>query len=157
MTYASNIQTLLDQRLKTTGWHIAQTVVLGLLAACLALFGQVCLVRARPIFPFIDQNYQAWQGGYTLVLIVIGVVWVVAMLQKISFFQDCLERLRSQRRLDEQYALRAELAEQARQEKLAAKQAREAAAARPFRSSSSSSSSSSASTSSNTRSNKFDY
>lgn len=145
MTYASDIQTLLDQRLKATGWQIAQTVVLGLLAACLALFGQVCLARARPIFPFIDQNYEAWQGGYTLVLIMIGIVWVVAMLQKISFFQDCLERLRSQRRLDEQYALRAQQAEEARLAREAAKHAREAEAARPSR------------VNRAARSNKFDY
>lgn len=125
MTYASDTQELLDQRVKTTGWQIAQTVALGLMAACLALFGQACLARARPIFPFIDQNYAAWQSGYTLVLLLIGVVWVVAMLQRISFFQDCLQRLRIQQRLDEQYAIRAQKTEEAR----LAKQAAHAAAA----------------------------
>jgi C4-dicarboxylate-specific signal transduction histidine kinase len=119
---------MLDQRLKTTGWQIAQTVVLGLLAACLSLFGQVCLERARPIFPALDQNFAAWQSAYTLVLIVIGIVWLVAMLQRISFFQDCLERLRSQRRLDERYAVRRQQAEEARQAKQAEKAAREAEA-----------------------------
>ncbi|WP_157201658.1 hypothetical protein [Massilia sp. Root418] len=128
MTYASDTQALLDQRLKTTGWQIAQTVVLGLLAACLSLFGQVCLERARPIFPALDQNFAAWQSAYTLVLIVIGLVWLAAMLQRISFFQDCLERLRSQRRLDEQYAVRKQQAEEARQAKAAEKAAREAEA-----------------------------
>ncbi|KQW87386.1 hypothetical protein ASC94_28820 [Massilia sp. Root418] len=114
--------------MKTTGWQIAQTVVLGLLAACLSLFGQVCLERARPIFPALDQNFAAWQSAYTLVLIVIGLVWLAAMLQRISFFQDCLERLRSQRRLDEQYAVRKQQAEEARQAKAAEKAAREAEA-----------------------------
>lgn len=133
MTYASDTQNLLDQRLKTTGWQIVQTVVLGALAAVLALFGQVCLVRARPLFPFLDQNFDAWEGGYTLVLLAIGVVWVVAMLQRVSFFQECLERLRSQRRLDEQYALRAEKAEQARLAREAARAEAEAADALPNR------------------------
>lgn len=128
MTYASDTQALLDQRLKTTGWQIAQTVVLGLLAACLSLFGQVCLERARPIFPALDQNFAAWQSGYTLVLMVIGAVWLVAMLQRISFFQDCLERLRSQRRLDEQYAVRKQQADEARLAREAEKAAREAEA-----------------------------
>jgi hypothetical protein len=62
------------------------------------------------------------------VLTVIGLVWLVAMLQRISFFQDCLERLRSQRRLDEQYAVRKQLADEARQAKAAEKAAREAEA-----------------------------
>lgn len=147
MTYASDTQTMLDQRLKTTGWQIAQTVVLGLLAGCLSLFGQVCLERARPIFPALDQNFAAWQSGYSLVLIIIGIVWLVAMLQRISFFQDCLERLRSQRRLDEQYGLRRQQAEEARLAKLAEKAASEAEAeaARAAR------------LNKNTRSTKFDY
>eukprot|EP01032_Pedospumella_encystans_P026893 gene26893-30405_t len=150
MNYASDTQTMLDQRLKTTGWQIAQTVVLGLLAGCLSLFGQVCLERARPIFPALDQNFAAWQSGYTVVLMVIGIVWLVAMLQRISFFQDCLERLRSQRRLDEQYAVRRQQAEQARlarEAEKAAKAAREAEAdaARAAR------------IGKNARSTKFDY
>lgn len=147
MTYASDTQSMLDQRLKTTGWQIAQTVVLGLLAACLSLFGQVCLERARPIFPALDQNFAAWQSAYTLVLIVIGIVWLVAMLQRISFFQDCLERLRSQRRLDERYAVRRQQAEEARQAKQAEKAAREAEAEAVR----------AARLKKNTRSTKFDY
>ena len=50
------------------------------------------------------------------------------MLQRISFFQDCLERLRSQRRLDEQYAVRKQQADEARQAREAEKAAREAEA-----------------------------
>eukprot|EP01036_Dinobryon_divergens_P005942 gene5942-7878_t len=84
MNYASDTQTMLDQRLKTTGWQIAQTVVLGLLAGCLSLFGQVCLERARPIFPALDQNFAAWQSGYTVVLMVIGIVWLVVLLTQLG-------------------------------------------------------------------------
>jgi hypothetical protein len=147
MTYASDTQDLLDQRVKTTGWQIAQTVALGLMAACLALFGQACLARARPLFPFIDQNYAAWQSGYTLALLAIGVVWVVAMLQKISFFQDCVQRLRIQQRLDEQYAVRAQKAEAARLEKQAAHAEAVVAKALPL----------AARPDKTARSNKFDY
>ena len=76
MTYASDTQTLLEQRLKATGWQIAQTVVLGAMAAVLSLFGQVCLVRARPLFPFLDQNFDAWEGGYTLVLLALSLIHI---------------------------------------------------------------------------------
>lgn len=117
MTYASETQSLLDQRVQTTGWQIARTVTLGLLAASLSLFGQTCLARARPIFPMIDQNFMAWQSGYSFALLVMGVVWVAAMLQKVNQFQDCLQSLRMQRRLDAQYAVRAQKASEARRAK----------------------------------------
>jgi hypothetical protein len=133
MTYASETQSSLDQRVQTTGWQIARTVVLGLLAASLSLFGQACLARARPLFPMIDQNFVAWQSGYSFALLVIGVVWVAAMLQKVNQFQDCLQSLRMQRRLDAQYAVRAQKAAEARRAKEEAIAATQAAEAPPAR------------------------
>jgi ABC-type multidrug transport system fused ATPase/permease subunit len=145
MTYASETQSLLDQRVQTTGWQIARTVVLGLLAACLSLFGQACLARARPLFPMIDQNFTAWQSGYSFALLVIGVVWVAAMLQKVNQFQDCLQNLRMQRRLDAQYAVRAQKAAEARRAREDATAAAQSAEAPPAR------------YDKNARSNKFNY
>ncbi|MES2262976.1 MAG: hypothetical protein V4724_31005 [Pseudomonadota bacterium] len=128
MNNASDTQLLWEQHLATCGWHIAGTVALGVLAACLGLFGQHCLLQARPIFPLIDQNFALWQSGYVLILLVIGVVWTAAVLQKISYFQDCLQRIKLQRQLDERNEARARRAEEEKRE-----QQQAMAAAMPLR------------------------
>lgn len=121
MNSAAITQELLDQQLKTCGWHVAATLGLGLLAVPLALYGQDSLEAARPIFPVIDQNYGSWQAAYLLALLVLGLVWAAAMRQKINHFQTGLHNLRTQRRIDEHRQLRARQAEEARQARAAAR------------------------------------
>lgn len=108
---------LLHERMKTCGWHIAATLGLGLLAAPLAVYGEHCLAEAAPIFPLIQQNYGLWQSAYVGALIVIGLLWAAAMLQKIHAFQDNLAHIRTQQRILEQRAMRERAAQAPKQER----------------------------------------
>jgi hypothetical protein len=67
------------------------------------------------------------------------------MLQKVNQFQDCLQSLRMQRRLDAQYAVRAQKAAETRRAKEQATAAAQSAEAPPAR------------YDKNARSNKFNY
>jgi len=102
MSTPSEQQGKLALQTSTYGRAIAKTVGLGLAAGAAALYGQHSLSAARPIFPFIEQNFGLWQGAYLLTELVISVVWIAAMLQKTSRFQESLEQLRMQKRIDQQ-------------------------------------------------------
>jgi hypothetical protein len=127
MTDLAEPQINLDQRLTASGWHIARTIALGLAAAGLAVFGEECLAQARPIFPLIDQNYGLWQAAYVGVLLLMGLVWAAAVLQKVSIYQDCQRHIRMQKELEEIRERRALKAQQEREEREAKRKAREEA------------------------------
>lgn len=135
MNSATDTQEILQKQLKSCSRQLAGTLALGAAAAGFAIFGQDALTQARPIFPMIDQIYGSWQSWYIGALLIFGVVWAIAVVQKINFIQYCVQRLRAQRRVDEQIALRASRAE-------AAKRQAEPARVAPSR---------------HGRSNKFDY
>jgi hypothetical protein len=125
MTDIAEPQIDLDQRLTACAWHIARTVALGAAAAGLAVFGEQCLAEARPIFPMIDQNYGLWQAAYAAVLLLMGLVWAAAMLQKIGIYQDCLRHIRMRKELEEIRERRALKAQQEKEEREAQRKARE--------------------------------
>lgn len=127
MTDIAEPQIDLDQRLTASGWHIARTIALGVAAAGLAVFGEECLAEARPIFPLIDQNYGLWQAAYVGVLLLMGLVWAAAVLQKIGIYQDCLRHIRMQKELEAVRERRALKAQQEREEREARLKAREEA------------------------------
>ena len=101
MSDTSEIQTRLAQQASSCGWHIVKIIMLGIFAAAVALFGQHYLSGARPIFPFIDQNFGLWQTAYVIAELVMGLVWAAAVLQKVNLFQEALRRQRTQQTLDE--------------------------------------------------------
>ncbi|WP_295993916.1 hypothetical protein [Rugamonas sp.] len=105
---------ILQKQLESSSWQLAGTVTLGAAALALAIFGQDALAQARPIFPMIDQIYGSWQSWYIGALIILGLVWAVAMVQKINTIQYCMKRLQAQRRIAEQHALRASRAQAAK-------------------------------------------
>lgn len=117
MSTASDTQLFLEERLTACCWHIAKTVALGALAAGFGVFGQECLLRARPIFPLIDQNYVLWQTAYMLVLMVMGLIWAAALLQKINLRQDYQRHIRMHRQREEQKAARAARIQAVREER----------------------------------------
>ncbi|MFA9215602.1 MAG: hypothetical protein ACEQSK_00710 [Sphingomonadaceae bacterium] len=125
MNDAVDQQTYLSERLTASGWHIARTIALGIAAAGLAVFGEECLARARPIFPLIDQNYGLWQLAYAGVLLVMALVWAAAVLQKINLYQNCLQHMRQQRQLDELRQRRVLKAQQAKEAREAERRARD--------------------------------
>ena len=127
MTDIAEPQIDLAQRLTASGWHIARTIALGLVAAGLSVFGEECLAEARPIFPLIDQNYGLWQAAYVGVLLLMGLVWAAAVLQKIGIYQDCQRHIRMQKELDQVRERRALKAQQEREEREARRKAREEA------------------------------
>jgi len=102
MNTPSELQVKLAQQTSTYGRAIAKTVGLGLAAGAAALYGQHSLSAARPIFPFIEQNFGLWQGAYLLTELVISVVWIAAMVQKTNRFQESLQQLRRQKIIDQQ-------------------------------------------------------
>lgn len=108
MTNSIDTANYLSQRLKTSGWHIVSTIGLGLAAVVLAFFGQQFLADARPLFPVIEQNYAIWQTAYAAVVLLIGVLWVVAMSQRVKLFRDCQQRIAKQRLLDDEREERAQ-------------------------------------------------
>jgi hypothetical protein len=144
MTDVAEPQIDFSQRLTASGWHIARTIALGVVAAALGIFGEECLAQARPIFPLIDQNYGLWQTAYAAVLILMGLVWAAAVLQRISIYQDCLRHMRMQKQLEEVRERRALKAQQEREAREAARKAREEELKPRFHSR-------------NARSTKFDY
>jgi hypothetical protein len=118
----------LNQRLTACSWQIARTVALGLAAAGLAMFGEECLAEARPIFPLIDQNYGLWQAAYFGVLLLMGLVWAAAILQRVGLYQDCQRHIRMQQELEEvreRRALKAQQDKEAREAREAVRQAKE--------------------------------
>ena len=62
---------LLDWQVQTSLRHIVGTVIIGILAGCLVVFGEHSLEHARPLFSVIDQNYGMWQNGFGFVTILI--------------------------------------------------------------------------------------
>src|SRR5471032_771598 len=114
MTSASETQAILQQQLKSCGWQLTRTVIVGALAAALALFGQNSLALARPLFPMIDQIYGSWQGWYVGALILFGVVWAIALVRQLNGLQYLLGRLKAEQRLQQQRALRESRAQAAK-------------------------------------------
>lgn len=137
MSNPSELQTRLAQQASTCGWNIVKIIALGIMAGGAALFGQHSLSGARPIFPFIEQNFGLWQSAYVITELVIGLVWAAAVLQKINLFQEATKRLRMQQQLEEKKEVRA-------QKILTAKRVEAAAEAKKF-------------ASKTARSTKFDY
>jgi hypothetical protein len=118
----------LNARLKATGWHIVEILVLGALAVALAAYGQDSLEGARPIFPMIDQNFALWQAGYVGVLVLAGLLWAAALLQKLNLFQNCLAHMKIQRGLEEKHQRREQEREQRKLEAAQSKEDSERAA-----------------------------
>jgi hypothetical protein len=108
MSNSSELQTRLAQQVSTCGWNIVKIIVIGIVAGGVALFGQHSLSGARPIFPFIEQNFGLWQSAYVVIELVIGLVWAAAVLQKINLFQEAMRRLRMQAQLEEKKEERAQ-------------------------------------------------
>jgi len=131
-----------EQRIKASRWMIVKTLGLGTLAAALGILGQGWLEEAAPLFPFISQNYGAWQAGYLLSLVLIFVLWAAAMLQKIGLLQNSKQGRSMQQRIDEQNERRAERERAARERREQERKEREVAPSF-FKSSA--------------KSNKFDY
>lgn len=123
MDTLSQAQAELDLQVKDAKRHLTGTVVMGLMAACLAFVGQSALAQARPLFDFIDIAYGAWQSGFHWMLWAVALAWFVALIQGSLRYQDIAEQLRVQQRLDEQYAR----AQQARDAAEARRREREAA------------------------------
>ncbi len=110
MSNPSDLQTKLAQQTSTCGWGIVKTVALGLAAGAAALYGQHSLSAARPIFPFIEQNFGLWQSAYVVTELVMSLVWVAAILQKTNRFQESLRQLGMQKMIDEKKEARAQQA-----------------------------------------------
>lgn len=117
MTSAQPLHDELTQQLKICGRQIAGTLTVGVVACALAVFGQNALMEARPIFPFIEQTYTIWQVAYGAFLILAGLAWAYALLQRINGWQECQHRLKTLRRIDEQKEQRARRAEEIRRER----------------------------------------
>ncbi|MGO4378272.1 hypothetical protein [Pseudoduganella sp. RAF53_2] len=146
MHTVSDAQAELDLQAKDAKRHLTGTVIMGLMAACLAFVGQSALAQARPLFDFIDIAYGAWQSGFHWMLWAVALAWFVALIQGSMRYQDITEQLRVQQRLDDQYARAQqarEAAEERRAERAAVRKAEEDPPPRKF--------------SKNARSNKFDY
>lgn len=122
---------LLDWQVQTSLRHIAATVVMGILAGCLVVFGEHSLERARPLFTVIDQNYGMWQNCFGFVTIVVGFVWVAAMLQRLSLYQDCLRKRQIQRRVLEQHQAKEEALQERRRQRELERAEREALTSEP--------------------------
>jgi len=142
----TDIHSDLQARLNATGWHIFRTVLLGAIAAGLAMYGQHALTEARPIFPLIDQNFGLWQTSYVGAILLVGITWLLAMRQKLGLYQNCLHHMKMQRIIDEQRQRRAERDEEMRKTRAERRREQEAEAVRntPFMRK-------------NARSTKFDY
>lgn len=122
---------LLDWQVQTSLRHIVGTVIIGLLAGCLVVFGEHSLERARPLFSVIDQNYGLWQNGFGFVTILIGFVWVAAMMQKFSLYQDCVRKRQIQQRVVDQHRAKEEAAQARRLQREQEKAEREALENKP--------------------------
>jgi len=146
MDSASQNQILLDQQRLQFRRQLFGTVMLGVMAAGLAFVGQSALAQARPL---LDQSFGSWQSFYKFVLWALAFAWLAALVQQSMRYMDASERFESQRRLDEQYAQRAQQrreAEEERERQQAQSNARQQAEAlRPKR------------IDKGARSNKFDY
>jgi len=123
---------MLDWQVQTSQRHIVATIIMGVLAGCLVLFGEHSLERARPLFSMIDQNYGLWQNGFGAVTILIAFVWVAAMMQKISLYQDCLRKQHIQQRIVEQLRIKEAAAEERRRQREQERAGREAQANEPI-------------------------
>ena len=123
---------LLDWQVQTSLRHIIGTVITGVLAGCLMVFGEHSLERARPLFAVIDQNYGMWQNGFGFVTILIGFVWVAAMMQKFSLYQDCVRKRDIQQRVVDQHRAKEAAAEERRRQREQEKAEREALANEPL-------------------------
>jgi hypothetical protein len=128
MDSASPTQIALGQQLNDSRRQLTGTVMLGLMAACLAFVGQSALTQARPIFTFVDLAYSSWQSGYNFVLWLLALAWLAALAKQCVLFQELRERYESQRQMDLLYAQRAEerrlaAEERARQQQAAAREA----------------------------------
>jgi hypothetical protein len=122
---------LLEWQVQTSLRHIVATVIMGILAGCLVVFGEHSLERARPLFAVIDQNYGMWQNCFGFVTILIGFVWVAAMLQKLSLYQDCLRKRKIQQRVVEQHQAKEEAAQERRRQRELERAERETLANEP--------------------------
>jgi hypothetical protein len=110
MSNPSELQTKLALQTSTCGWSIVKTVALGIAAGAVALYGQHSLSAARPIFPFIEQNFGLWQSAYVVTELLMSLVWVAALLQKTNRFQESLKQLQMQKTIDEKKEVRAQQA-----------------------------------------------
>ncbi|KQQ47439.1 hypothetical protein ASF61_01975 [Duganella sp. Leaf126] len=130
-----------EDRVKATRWMLTKTVLLGVLAAVLAILGQGWLERAAPLLPIISQNYGIWQLCYLATLLLTFVIWALAMRQKMALLENSKRGMHTQQRIAQHNARRKQAAAEARQRRAEREraQAREIAAKR------------------GARSNKFDY
>lgn len=123
---------MLDWQVQTSQRHIVATIIMGIVAGCLVVFGEHSLERARPLFAVIDQNYGLWQNGFGAATILVAFAWVAAMMQKISLYQDCLRKQKIQQRIVEQHLVKEEAAEERRRQRERERAEREALANQPM-------------------------
>lgn len=148
MDTVTETQASLDLQVRESKRQLTATVVLGVMAICLAFVGQSALSAARPIFAVIDMAYASWQSGFNWVLWALALAWLVAIIQHSIRYQDSKEQLRIRQRLDEHYARVQQMREEAEQRKREREEEQrreEARQARPKRIDKAA------------RSNKFDY
>jgi len=131
-----------DERVTACHWLIAKTAVWGGLAAISAVLGQGWLEDARPIFPFIQQNYGVWQAGYLLALALVFVLWAAAMQQKITILHNSKVARAAQQRIVDFNARQAQRRLEAQQRREQALREKQALTAKPQQ---------------EVRSNKFDF
>jgi hypothetical protein len=118
MDTASQALATIDLQVRESKRQLTATVVLGVMAVCLAFVGQTALSAARPIFAVIDMAYTSWQSGFNWVLWALALAWLVAIIQHSFRYQDMKEQLRIHQRLDEHYARMRQVREEAEQRKL---------------------------------------
>ena len=147
MDTASQALATIDLQVRETKRQLTATIVLGVMAVCLAFVGQTALSAARPIFAVIDMAYASWQSGFNWVLWALALAWLLAVIQHSFRYQDMKEQLRIQQRLDEHYARVRQGREEAEQRKLEREESKrmDEERAKPKR------------VDKNARSNKFDY
>jgi uncharacterized membrane protein (DUF106 family) len=118
MDTASQSLATIDLQVRESKRQLTATIVLGVMAVCLAFVGQTALSAARPIFAVIDMAYASWQSGFNWVLWALALAWLLAIIQHSIRYQDMKEQLRIQQRLDEHYARVRQVREEAEQRKL---------------------------------------
>lgn len=130
----SDSLTYWDERVTASRWLIAKTAAWGALAGLFAALGQGWLEDARPIFPFIQQNYALWQTVYLLALVLAFVLWAAAMQQKITILHNSKVGRAAQQRVVDFNARQAQRkleALQRREQALRDQQAQTQAASKP--------------------------
>lgn len=107
----------LEQHYQLARRQLIGTVLLGLMAACLAFVGQSALGQARPLFEQFGLQYGFWQSFYHFVLWALALAWLAALIQQVLHYTDISERHATQQRIAAQQALRAQQAREAAEER----------------------------------------